>query len=260
MSEKNSIDDYTKRELYELAKEKKVPGRGTMSKPELFEALGLGSGTPAPASPVAEGPGITTAPAAPTSSSTPAAPPSSAPEPGGYVERGAPIPDTYGEDKLTAMVRDPQWIFCYWELEGGGCQRLIDERGQEFMDSAKWIIRVSDLASGARHDIDIDASVRNWYVHVEPQRRYSVEIGVIGPDGGFIPVASAPEVGTPREGLSDEVDEQWMLVREDLEKLIDAMGGVVFGVPGSAMGRRFEMPVKTSVSSSASAASRGARK
>jgi hypothetical protein len=33
-----------------------------------------------------------------------------------------------------------------------------------------------------------------------------------------------------------------MLVREDLEKLIEAMGGVAFGVPGSALGRRFELP------------------
>ena len=26
------------------------------------------------------------------------------------------LPENYGQDRLTLMVRDPHWLFCYWEL------------------------------------------------------------------------------------------------------------------------------------------------
>ncbi len=241
---KKKIDEYTKRELYELAKKAKVPGRGMMDKHALFKALGLGGSKAA--APVKKEPGVTTAPVAestpaPTSSSAPAAPPVDS-EP--YIERGAPIPDSYGDDKLVAMVRDPRWTYCYWELEGGGCQRIIDGRGQAFADSATWIIRAHNLSDGSSNDVGIDAGARSWYLQTEPGSKYRFEIGMVGPEGEFLPVAASAEVETPGEDISDQVDEQWMLIREELEQLIEAMDGVTFGVPGSALGRKFEGSIK----------------
>jgi len=246
--EKRSVGDWTKRELYELAKKKAIKGRGSMGKAALYEALGLGSAGPVEAA-VTGVPGVTSAPAgadAATSAGAPAAapapPPPSAPEAGPYVERGAPIPDTYGEDKLMALVRDPRWVFCYWELEGGACQRIIDERGSDFLSSAAWVVREHNLTAGSSTDAPVDAGAGNWYLKVEPESRYRFEIGVVSPGGEFLAVASSAEVETPPEGVSDEVDEQWMLVRADLDRLIEAMGGVQMGVPGSALGKRFEFP------------------
>jgi hypothetical protein len=226
-----------------------------MSKIQLYEALGLGGspraarGAPQsePRAPVAAAEvGITSAPARESSHrATSAAPPTRA-EGVPYVERGAAIPDSYGDDKLVAMVRDPRWVFLYWELEGGGCARIIDSRGRAFMKSARWVVREFklDRSYGTYRtytDVPIDAAVRNWYLKVEPAARYRFEIGVVSPSGEFIAVAASAEIETPREGLSEEVDEQWMLVREDLERLIEAMGGMRLGVPGSALGRRFEI-------------------
>ena len=249
---RDSIDNYTKRELYDLAKERGVPGRGTMDKPALFAALGLGDekggGRASSSSAPAKEPGVTTAPVAgpvpaPTSPSAPAAAPAGA-ESEPYTERGAPIPDSYGDDKLAAMIRDPRWVYCYWELDGGGCQRVIDERGQAFADAAAWVIREHNLSSGSSDDAGIDAGARSWYLQIEPGTRYRFEIGMKSPEGEFLSIAASGEVETPREGLSDQVDEQWMLIREELEQLIEAMDGVTYGVPGSALGRKFEGSIR----------------
>jgi len=260
--QEKKINDYTKGELYQFAKERDIPGRGKMSKDELFEALvlgerGKGKEGPARDADIAAAPAVLEAGSVAGSPVPPAAPPTEI----GYVERGAAIPETYGDDKLLAMVRDPWWVFLYWELEGGSCQRIIDECGREFMDSAKWVLRINDLSADLHTDAPVRAEARNWYIHVEPERRYRFELGVVGPGGEFVAVASSEEVETPREGLSVETDEEWMLVRENMEKLMEAMGGVSMGVPGSSFGRRIEFPREVGRSSGAvsSRDSRGGR-
>jgi len=148
-----------------------------------------------------------------------------------YVDRGPKLPEGYGDDRLVALVRDPRCIFTYWELGGGGHQRVHDELGGD-MTGTVWVLRLIKVAGDRFFDVPIDPVTGNWYLHVEPSERYQVRIGIVLPSGVFREIAASAEVVTPAERVSDVVDEEWMLVREEFDRLVEeilsgrAPGGV----------------------------------
>ena len=40
-----------------------------------------------------------------------------------YLDYGPPLPETYNQDTIVTMIRDPECIFTYWELSG----RIVPE-------------------------------------------------------------------------------------------------------------------------------------
>jgi len=57
------------------------------------------------------------------------------------------LPAGYGKDRIVAMVRDPYWLHCYWELTRHAVQRAESALGQEWHQS-KPILRLLDVSSG----------------------------------------------------------------------------------------------------------------
>ncbi len=137
-----------------------------------------------------------------------------------YVDRGPKLPDGYGDDRVVALVRDPRCIFTYWELGGGGYERARDELGSD-MAGAVWVLRLVKVVGERFFDVPIDPATGNWYLHVEPSERYQVKIGIVLPSGVFRELAASTEIVTPAERVSDVVDEEWMLVREEFDRLIE---------------------------------------
>jgi 1,4-alpha-glucan branching enzyme len=166
-----------------------------------------------------------------------AAPPVEAPAGAGgrgAVERGADIPPHYGEDRLGCLVRDPYWAHCYWELEGGACGRVADERGQEFLDSCRWVVRVAPEGAPLS-DVTVSPQARSWHIKLEPRRRYRMELGLVSPDGEYIMLAPGNDVETPPEALAGEGGgggTEWRPLRAELERLL------AFGRVGSSAGVR----------------------
>ena len=156
----------------------------------------------------------------------------------GFLAMGAPIPPHYGEDRMGCLVRDPHWIHCYWELEGGICQRIADERGQDFMDACRWVIRAIS-SEGSVRDTRIDILARSRRIRVNPKTRYRVELGLVSPDGEYVKLIAGDEIETPPEspdlftGLLSEQPEQQI---EEMMELI-----TVSSSPAGA----FETPVKS---------------
>lgn len=123
----------------------------------------------------------------------------------------------YGDNRIVLMVRDPHWIFAYWETK--------DQRQEK-------ILRVYDTENWSSFDIEINGGARNWYVKVPaPNRTYCVDIGYIAPDGEFVAVARSNWVTTPLDRMSDVIDEQWMI--PDWEKMYALSGG--FGIGRGSM-------------------------
>lgn len=153
--------------------------------------------------------------------SKPVAAPFSGPEPrpADFVDRGLPIPDSYGLDRLVALVRDPQWAFCYWELSGGLLDGLRQARGPGFLEACAWVLRLHRISEGVAVDLEIDPSVGNWYIHVGKSGRYQFELGLLTPDGEWVSLLASQEFETPAEGPSESFDEEWRLRPEDEERL-----------------------------------------
>lgn len=134
-------------------------------------------------------------------------------------------PETYGESAIALMVRDPYWLFAYWEFAPDLRSDLAARIGEDALLQSRLVLRVydvtgTDLEHPVEHrDIDIAHGARNWYINVmRVEREYCVDVGVITPDGSFIVIARSNRVTLPPVGPSDAVDEEWVTL-ESLEEV-----------------------------------------
>jgi hypothetical protein len=136
------------------------------------------------------------------------------------------IPGGYGIDRIVAMVRDPHWIFSYWEVTIDRLEGIEKRLGGEWQ-KCRMILRVFDLTddSYSHFDIPLAPDSRNWYINTSPNRRYQIAVGLLTPDGDFIEIARSNTVETPRAGVSDVVDDRWMIPEELFDLIFAASGG-----------------------------------
>ncbi len=135
----------------------------------------------------------------------------------------AELPERYNKDIMVLMVRDPWWVYAYWDVRDATYQRLKHEIGSLF-DTAKKALRVYDVTaisfSGLNahrfFDIEIGHDAYNWYIDTgTPGRSWCVDLGLKLTDGRFITIVRSNVVTTPLDGPSRVTDEEWM-VPEDL--------------------------------------------
>ncbi len=134
-------------------------------------------------------------------------------------------PESYGENIITLMVRDPYWLYSYWELAPDVDRELADVLGEQEFEASRLVLRIYDVTGtdidspAGFEDIDIAHGARNWYINVtRVEREYAVEIGVLAPDGAFLVLARSNRVTLPPVGPSEVIDEEWVTV--------DALGHV----------------------------------
>jgi len=131
-----------------------------------------------------------------------------------FVDRGAPVPLHYDQDRITVLVRDPNGLHVYWELEGPRRSQLVPVRGDRALSRVSWILRLH--ADGeSPQDIPVVGETCNWYLSVAENTSYVVEIGVIPHGGEFISLARSNRVRTPPMGLSADTTCEWMRVDDD---------------------------------------------
>ena len=175
-------------------------------------------------------------------SSRPAGTPGAQPE---YVDRGAPIPLHYGTDRVTVLVRDPNALHVYWELEGPRRRQVVPERGRRALSRTSWILRLHTAGEGTQ-DIPIVGEACNWYLSVDENKTYTIEIGVV-PDGGeFISLAKSERVHTPPMGVSPDTRCDWMEVDDafNVKRLGERAVSSTFA---DALAERFAVPGMSSL-------------
>jgi len=174
-----------------------------------------------------------------TESSTGFAPGAPPPQPE-FVDRGAPIPMHYGTDRINVLVRDPNGLHVYWELEGPRRSQIVPERGDHALSRVSWILRLHTDGEGPQ-DIPVVGEACNWYLSVDANKSYRVEIGVIPHGGEFISLATSDRVHTPPMGLSADTTCDWMRVDDDFS--VTRLGArEVSGAFADALAERFAVP------------------
>lgn len=152
------------------------------------------------------------------------------------------IPTHYGEDRLVLMVKDPWWIFAYWEIQPGTERAARSQLLPHEVPGLQSVLRVYDVTGiddpaqpPHRHsDIALSGLATNWYIHVNtPDRSFIVELGLLAHTGRFILLARSNRVTTPRFGPSDLCDEAWCSSDEVFEKL---MGDLLTSGRGTSPG------------------------
>ena len=156
--------------------------------------------------------------------------------------KGFELPERYGEDNLVLLVRDPWWIYAYWEVTPEHEREVSDLvmcHGSAIQAKVLRIYDVTDKNFSKHHsffDIEIGFS-NNWYVDVgEPDRQWVAEVGFRTRDGRFFALVRSNIVRTPRFGVSDVLDEEWLLPDELYWK--------IFGLSGGITGQKSSLAVK----------------
>ena len=138
------------------------------------------------------------------------------------------LPPRYNETRLVLLVRDPEWIYMYWDVADAD-REVIGMLPERFMDAL--VVRLHDISgveefngvnSLAWYEIPITGGALNWYVHLPyVDREWLGELGVLNEQGEFIQICRSNRVRTPRNFISEEsADVEWATVSEDLRELL----------------------------------------
>ncbi len=107
------------------------------------------------------------------------------------VEITEVLPESYNEDRLVILVRDPYLAYAYWDFS----KKTIKDFGLD-KEGSKIIIRTYDIEKKF-FDLELPAQMRNCYFQLpHPGKKYYSEIGVVR-NNKFIPIARSNEINVP---------------------------------------------------------------
>lgn len=163
---------------------------------------------------------------------------------GRSVEEAFQIPTGYGDHRIVLMVKDPWWLYAYWEIQPHLERQARRQLAPEDIEGLRSVVRVYDVTgrdfpnqpAQAHFDITLSGLAVNWYIHVNaPDRSFIAEFGLLTRQGTFLALARSNRVTTPRFGPSDVIDEEWMVADEDYWKLFGMTTGVGMGSSPTAL-------------------------
>lgn len=141
-------------------------------------------------------------------------------------EEGPELPSGYGVTVLRAMPRDPHWVYVYWEIAESTRSQIIAEEGEWFFDTADPFLRVFDEEGKLVLEIPVLLDAQSWYVNIQHPRALEFELGLKTADGKFKTIAKSNRVSLPPMQPSDINDEDWAMVGEEFEQILQRSAGV----------------------------------
>lgn len=161
--------------------------------------------------------------------STGLAPPASAAPNGAAAAKNGDVT----KDRVVLIVRDPFWLQASWEVTRQSVQRAQAAMAEQW-HTARPTLRVLEVensgttssAERVLREIAVHGGVHRWYIDVhDAPKSYRVDLGYLGSNGKFFSVARSNMVTTPRPGSSDAIEEDWLDVADNYEKIFALSGG-----------------------------------
>jgi hypothetical protein len=123
------------------------------------------------------------------------------------------FPRNYGKSQLNLLVRDPDWLYAYWEITAT-VQSEFSRQFGDVWNTSRPMLRVYDITDDNKrtyYDIQIQDYADSWYIHVgRPNHTFFVDLGRVLPDGRFYCIARSNFVTTPSNRISDIIDPNWI--------------------------------------------------
>ena len=143
------------------------------------------------------------------------------------------FPQSYGINRLRLLVKDPEWLFAYWDVDPSALDSLRAELGSRAQALSQLTLRIFEDRRGGSSTFLLPQDARTWYVPARAAgRSYRAEVGVILPSGEFRPLAQSNSVTTPRTGRSAQKAKK--RVRYDVRQPIAALAAAAAGVAALA--------------------------
>jgi hypothetical protein len=129
------------------------------------------------------------------------------------------LPETYFEDTLYLVARDPRWLFSYWDFNWSKYPTSAFRGGVK-----QFFLKITTTAGGDATLVEINPEARNWYVAVNsPDTAYYAEIGLFDKAGAWHGVVQSGVAVTPADALADEAAADFATVPAHLtfERLLE---------------------------------------
>ncbi len=148
------------------------------------------------------------------------------------------LPDKYNDNRMVLQVRDPYWLYVYWDIEEELIETLKGKIGPDTFSNFYPLLRVYDVtefdigesSTLDYFDIQVHQNDTKWYINVDkPNHSYRVDFGVYAEGYDFTTIVRSNKVMTPRAGASDVIDEEWLIVEEEYKKLYRLTAGYGIG-------------------------------
>jgi hypothetical protein len=133
------------------------------------------------------------------------------------------LPWSYGENRLTALVRDPESAFLYWEVTDEGIAAAKGRLGSAGAEG--WCnLRVYDTTGRVfdgtnahdYFDVRVERADREYFLMIRrPNSSMHVEIGIKTHEGYFQAIARSGQANFPRNDPSPNTVLEWMTVTSD---------------------------------------------
>lgn len=167
----------------------------------------------------------------------------------------ADIPSGYGKTESFLLPKDPAWLFLFWEITQNTLDCVKSQYGHDTLEKARTIIRLHDVTdvdffdgtnSVRFYDMPVIFEARSWYINVpESGRAYLADLGYLTEDGRFILVTRSNVTTVPPGRISDVIDDKWMIVEGDFQKLLQLSGADYIGLGSSermhVLGERWKL-------------------
>ena len=143
------------------------------------------------------------------------------------------FPESYGMDRVRLLVKDPEWLFAYWDLSPQSVSTLRRELGERGLALTRLTLRITDPGHGGTSIILLPYGARAWYVHADKaSRSYRALLGWTLPSGQFRTLAESNLVSTPRTGPSPDAAHRRLPYNAPLAEVRAALGADVEKNPG----------------------------
>ncbi len=142
------------------------------------------------------------------------------------------LPESYGKNRLITLVRDPEWLYTFWDVASETVDVVKKVMGAKEFGESKRVLRIYNNDGGARDysDIVLSDTACSWYVHVKPEATYVLELGYLSKKGDFYKLAASNDIATPSNSISESKDEKWMVKDGVFEKIYELSGGSQLGM------------------------------
>lgn len=128
------------------------------------------------------------------------------------------LPTSYGQDEIVLMVKDPHWLYAYWDLAPTTASAFEQSFGLNSWNYSQPVLRLYDLTGNPNlnfeqapyQDIAISDTANNWYIFVgQPRHVFGIDLGRLLPQGQFVRLIRSNVVTTPSDSVSSEIDPNW---------------------------------------------------
>ncbi len=143
------------------------------------------------------------------------------------------LPESYGKNRLITLVRDPEWLYTFWDLAPDSINDIKKAMGPREFNESKKVLRIYDNAGVKTDDyseIELTDTASSWYIHVNAEKNYFLELGYLSKKGEFYKLAASESVAAPASGVSELDDEKWMIKDGVFEKIYELSGGSTLGM------------------------------